>query len=59
MNIQQQLNQAISELELLHQCNPQKLIVDWRTRADLAMLGALPDLLIENATVEWRVLRVE
>lgn len=59
MNIQQQLNQAISEFELLHQRKPQKLIVDWRTRADLAMLDALPDLLIEHATVEWRMLRVE
>lgn len=59
MSIQQQLNQAISEFELLNQRKPQKLIVDWRTRADLAMLDALPDLLIENATVEWRVLSVE
>lgn len=59
MNIQQQLNQAIGEFELLHQRKPQKLIVDWRTRADLAMLDALPDLEIINATVEWRVLRVE
>lgn len=59
MNAIQHLNQAISEFELLHQRKPQKLIVDWRTRADLEMLDALPDLLIENATVEWRVLRVE
>lgn len=59
MNIQQQLNNAISEFELLHQRKPQKLIVDWRTRADLAMLDALPDLEIENATVEWRVIRLE
>lgn len=59
MNIQQQLNNAISEFELVHQSKPQKLIVDWRTRADLAMLDALPDLEIINATVEWRVLRVE
>lgn len=30
MNIQQQLNNAISEFELLHQRKPQKLIVEWR-----------------------------
>lgn len=59
MNIQRQLQEAIIEFELLHQRKPQKLIVDWRTRADLAMLDALPDLEIINATVEWRVIRVE
>lgn len=59
MNATQHLNQAICEFELLHQRKPQKLIVDWRTRADLAMLDALPDLEIINATVEWRVLRLE
>lgn len=59
MNALQHLNQAISEFELLHQRKPQKLIVDWRTRADLAMLDALPDLEIINATVEWRIIRVE
>lgn len=60
MNIQRQLQEAISEFELLHQRKPQKLIVDWRTRADLAMLDALPvGMEIINATVEWRVIRVE
>lgn len=59
MNALQHLNQAISEFELLNQRKPQKLIVDWRTRADLAMLDALPDLEIINATVEWRIIRVE
>ncbi len=59
MNATQQLNQAISEFELLHQRKPTVVHLDWRTRADLAMLDALPDLEIINATVEWRVLRLE
>lgn len=60
MNIQQQLNQAISEFELLHQRKPTVVHLDWRTRADLEMQGALPvGMEIINAAVEWRVLRVE
>lgn len=60
MNIQQHLNQAISEFELVHQRKPAVVHLDWRSRADLEMQGALPvGMEIINATVEWRVIRVE
>lgn len=60
MNAMQHLNQAIRDFELVHQRKPTVVHLDWRTRADLAMQGALPvGMEIINATVEWRVIRVE
>lgn len=59
MNIQQHLNQAISDFELVHQRKPQKLIVTWEVRAELERQQALPDMVIENSLAEWPVLRVE
>ena len=59
MSILTHLQQAIADYELVHQSKPTKLIVDWRTRADLAMLDALPDLEIENSVAPFSVLRVE
>lgn len=53
------LQKAIAEYELIHQRKPTKLIVDWRTRADLAMLDALPDMEIENSVAPFSVLRLE
>ena len=58
-NLIQLLQQAMSDYELLHQHKPTRLIVDWRTRADLAMLDALPDMEIENSTAPFSVMRVE
>lgn len=59
MNIQQHLNQAISEFELLHQRKPTRLIVTWDVRAALERLQALPGMEIINSLAEWPVLRVE
>lgn len=59
VNIQQHLNQAIIEFELVHQRKPQKLIVTWEVRAELERQQALPDMMIENSLAEWPVLRVE
>ena len=58
-NLIQHLQQAISDYELVNQRKPTRLIVDWRTRADLAMMDALPDMQIENSTAPFSVLRVE
>ena len=59
MNALNHLQKAIAEFELIHQRKPTKLIVDWRTRADLAMMDALPDMEIVNSTAPFSVLRVE
>ena len=59
MNILKHLQQAIADYELVHQHKPTRLIVDWRTRADLAMIDALPDMEIVNSTAPFSVLRVE
>ena len=59
MNILQHLQQAIADYELVHQNKPTRLIVDWRTRADLAMMDALPDMEIVNSTAPFPVMRVE
>ena len=59
MNILQHLQQAIADFELVHQRKPTRLIVDWRTRANLAMLDALPDMEIVNSTAPFSVMRVE
>jgi hypothetical protein len=40
-NLIQLLQQAIADYELVHQHKPTRLIVDWRTRADLAMMDAI------------------
>lgn len=58
-NLIQLLQQAIADYELVNQRKPTRLIVDWRTRADLAMLDALPDMEIINSTAPFSVLRVE
>ena len=58
-NLIQLLQQPISDYELINQRKPTRLIVDWRTRADLAMLDALPDYEIVNSTAPFSVLRVE
>lgn len=58
-NLIKLLQQAIADYELVHQRKPARLIVDWRTRADLAMLDALPDMQIENSTAPFSVMRVE
>lgn len=58
-NLIQLLQQAIADYELVHQRKPTRLTVDWRTRADLAMLDALPDMEIINSTAPFSVLRVE
>lgn len=59
MNLIQHLQQAIADYELVHQHKPTRLIVDWRTRADLAMLDAIPDMEVVNSTAPFSVLRVE
>lgn len=59
MSILNHLQQAIADFELVHQHKPTRLIVDWRTRADLAMLDALPDMEIVNSTAPFSVMRVE
>lgn len=59
MSILQHLQQAIADYELVHQHKPTRLIVDWRTRADLAMIDALPDMEIVNSTAPFSVMRVE
>lgn len=59
MNIQRQLQEAISEFELLHQRKPTRLVVTWDVRAALERLQALPDMEIINSLAEWPVLRVE
>lgn len=59
MNIQQHLNQAISEFELVHQRKPERLIVTWDVRAALERQQSLPDMEIINSPAEWPVLRVE
>lgn len=59
MNALNHLQQVIAEFELVHQHKPTRLIVDWRTRADLAMMDALPDMEIVNSTAPFSVLRVE
>jgi hypothetical protein len=58
-NLIQHLQQAIADYELVNQRKPTRLIVDWRTRADLAMMDALPDMQIENSTAPFSVLRAE
>jgi len=58
-NLIQLLQQAIADYELVYQHKPTRLIVDWRTRADLAMMDALPDYEIVNSTAPFAVLRVE
>lgn len=58
-NLIQLLQQAIADYELIHQHKPTRLIVDWRTRADLAMLDSLPDMEIINSTLDKSILRVE
>lgn len=59
MNALNHLQKAIADYELIHQRKPTRLIVDWRTRAELARQDALPDFEIVNSTAPFSVLRVE